>query len=88
MADYYDPQLSPAPDSHGHSPYPINSTNDVNPYGDQHGSDPYPQNSSGDVHPAADDHCNDNFFIPGPMTPKPGSFKEQSHVSPKQPPVL
>lgn len=73
--DYYDEQLNPAPDHHGESPYPIDSSDVVSPYGDQHGMDVYPQNNSGDVHPQADSHTNEGFNLHKGQ-PKPGSFKD------------
>lgn len=85
----HDDQLSPAPDRHGESPYPIDSTGLTVPYGDEHDDgmgNPYPINSSGDVHPAADDHCNEQFQLHRGQA-KPGSFKDQQTPQPKQPPV-
>lgn len=73
MADYWDDELSPRPDTHGVVSYPIDSTNLVLPYADQHGHYSYPQDSSGDVLPKADHHDGDMPMHPG--TPKPGSFK-------------
>jgi hypothetical protein len=87
MAFEYDDQFSPKPDSHGMSPYPIDSTDLLVPHGDQHGNFVYPINSAGDVHPAPDDHCNDQFQMHKGQA-KPGSFKDQQVPQPKQPPVL
>jgi hypothetical protein len=74
MGFVHDDQLSPAPDRHGVTSYPISSTDLVLPYGDQHGAVSYPIDSSGDVHPKADSHENKDFAM-HPGTPKPGSFK-------------
>lgn len=90
MSFVHDSLLTPAPDRHGESPYPIDSTGLVLPYGDQHDDgqgNPYPISSSGDVHPAADDHDNHQFNL-HKGEPKPGSFKDRYQASPKQPPVL
>ena len=77
MADYSDPQLSPAPDRHGEFAYPIDSTQLVSPYGDPHDDSmgsPYPIDSSGDVHPKAGNHDNQGFQLHRGQA-KPGSFK-------------
>lgn len=71
--DYWDETLTPRPDTHGKTSYPIDSTTLVLPYGDQHGGCVYPIDSSGDVHPQADRHDGEMPLHPG--TPKPGSFK-------------
>lgn len=72
--DYWDEQLSPRPDTHGITSFPIDSTNLVLPYGDQHGKVSYPIDSSGDVHPQADSHNNTGFPL-HPGQAKPGSWK-------------
>lgn len=88
MTFVHDEQLSPRPDSHGQSPYPIDSTDLVVPYGDDHTDgkgNPYPIDSSGDVHPGCDNHDNMGFQLHKGQ-PKPGSFKDMPlppHVTPK-----
>lgn len=64
MSDYWDNETCPKPDSHGTSPYPVDSTGDEHP-GPSPGSivadgaNPYPIDSTGDVHPQADRHDGD-----------------------------